>query len=33
MWEAGGDFDDILLNSIREAGGYDDDIDCIDYPQ
>ena len=23
MWEAGGDFDDILLNSIREAGGYE----------
>ncbi|KLO18737.1 glycoside hydrolase [Schizopora paradoxa] len=24
MWEAGGDFDDILLDSIREAAGFDD---------
>jgi chitinase len=22
MWEAGGDYDDILLDAIRSAGGY-----------
>ena len=22
MWEAGGDYNNILVNSIREAGGY-----------
>ena len=27
MWEAGGDSNDILLNSIRKAGGYKDDTD------
>ena len=29
MWEAGGDFNDILLDSIREAGGYDDEEYCL----
>ena len=24
LWEAGGDFNDILLDSIREAAGFDD---------
>lgn len=30
MWEAGGDSDDILLDSIRTAAGFpdDDDDDC-----
>ncbi|OBZ70754.1 Chitinase A1 [Grifola frondosa] len=28
MWEAGGDSGDILLDSIREASGFDDDDDC-----
>lgn len=23
MWEAGGDYNDILLDSIREAAGFD----------
>ena len=26
MWEAGGDSNNILLNSIREAGGYNLDF-------
>lgn len=25
MWEAGGDYQDILLNSIRAASGFQDD--------
>ena len=30
MWEAGGDSDDILLDSIRKASGFpeEDDEDC-----
>lgn len=30
MWEAGGDYDDILLDSIRQAAGLEDgdDGDC-----
>ncbi|KAG8681045.1 hypothetical protein FRC08_015878 [Ceratobasidium sp. 394] len=33
MWEAGGDFDDILLDSIRSSAGFaeadpDDDGEC-----
>ncbi len=24
MWEAGGDFNDILLDSIRDAAGFED---------
>ncbi|KAI0344492.1 chitinase [Trametopsis cervina] len=28
MWEAGGDSDDILLDSIRQASGFPDEDDC-----
>lgn len=27
MWEAGGDYDDILLDSIRSAAGFDEYLD------
>lgn len=25
MWEAGGDYDDILLDAIRQGAGFEDD--------
>jgi chitinase len=32
MWEAGGDFDDILLDAIRDAVGFNDP-DCVDWDE
>lgn len=28
LWEAGGDFQDILLDAIRESAGFEDDDEC-----